>query len=117
MIILQLYDRGSPLTGCYFFCFSKRSNLRQRRISLCLKEKETEIETHVLRQLPHKPKISAGRSSALEWHSATGRNPRLPKLIGVGGQVNARSNTTYPRRHRFPGLGAMTKQRYFNAQS
>jgi hypothetical protein len=105
MIILQLCNRRSPLTGCYFFCLSKRSNLRQRRISLRLKEKETEIETHVLRQPPHKPKISAGMSSRTETHPATGRN------------LNARDNTAYPHRHRFPGPRSMVKQRYFNAQS
>jgi len=121
MIILQLCNRPSPLTGCYFFCLSKspalwipsrerdpkrrESNLRQRRISLRPKEKETEIETHVLRQPPHKPKISAGMSSRTETHPATGRN------------LNARDNTAYPHRHRFPGPGSMVKQRYFNAQS
>jgi hypothetical protein len=81
--------------GCYFFCLSKRSN----------QEKETEIETHVFGQPPHKPKISAGMSSSLEGHSATGRN------------LNARGDTACPRRHRFPGLGAMTRQRHLNAQS
>jgi hypothetical protein len=44
-------------------------------------------------------------SSPVERHPATGRN------------LNPRGNTAYPHCHRFPGLGAMTRQRHFNAQS
>jgi hypothetical protein len=94
MNILQLCNTDLPLTGCYFFCLSKRSN----------QEKETEIETHVLRQPPHKPKISAGMSSPAERHPVTGRN------------LNARGNTAYPRRRRFPGLRSMIRQRCLTAQ-
>jgi len=114
-------DGASTLTGCYFFCFSKspalwipsrerdprrrESNLRRRRISLRLKEKETEIETHLLGQLTHKPEISAGMNAPIETHSTIGRN------------LNASDHAAYPHRHRFPEPGSMIAQSFISAHS
>jgi hypothetical protein len=83
-------DGASTLTGCYFFCLSKRSN----------QEKETEIETHWLGQLTHKPEISTGVNTPIERHSTIGRN------------LNTRDNAAYPHRHRFPGPGSMIAQSF-----
>ena len=88
------HDRGSTLAGCYFFCFSKRSN----------QEKETEIETHVVRPPTHKPKISAGMNFPVKRDFALGRN------------LNARDRAAHPHGRRFPERGSMIVQRYYRAQ-
>ena len=85
--------KGSTLSGCYFFCFSKRSN----------QEKETEIETHSLGQLTHKPEISARMNTLIERLSTIGRN------------LNTRDHAVYPHRHRFPELGSMIAQSVISA--
>ena len=91
-----------PLQKSAFWIPSSERDPRGRESN---QEKETEIETHVLKRPPHNPKISAGMSSSTERRPASGRN------------LNARGHAAHAHRHRFPGLGAMTKQRYFNAQS
>ncbi len=83
-------NRVSTLAGCYFFCFSKRSN----------QEKETEIGTRVNAQPAHEPKISAGMYPPIDRHSSIGQN------------LNARDNAASPHRHRFPGLGSTMAQRF-----